>query len=40
MASHKKEITKKIFVVNTKGQLISECRFGVFKSPTKPTKLL
>ena len=24
----------------TKGQLISKCPFGVFKSPKKPTKLL
>ena len=25
-------------IPNTKGQLISKCLFGVFKSPKKPTK--
>ena len=25
--------------IQTKGQLISKCPFGVFKSPKKPTKL-
>ena len=28
------------YVANTKGQLISEWNFGVFKSPKKPTKFL